>query len=79
MANWIAKATSKHKGAFSADAKRHGMSTKAFAKANIHAKGTLGKRARLAYTLEGMHGAGKSNAKTPGDKRSLGQKLYQVG
>lgn len=56
MANWIAKATSKNKGSFRAAAKKHGMSTKSFAQKEKGASGTLGKRARLAATLMGLHG-----------------------
>ena len=74
---WI-KGAIKHPGAFKEKAKKAGMSTKAYAEANIHASGTLGKQARLAYTLMGMHGTGKSNMKSPGDKRTPGQKLYQL-
>jgi len=37
-----------HKGIFKAAAKRHGMSTSAFAKKEEHAPGKMGKRARLA-------------------------------
>ena len=56
MANWIAKATSKHKGSFRAAAKKHGVSTKTYAEEKKHSGGTVGKRARLALTLMGMHG-----------------------
>ena len=42
----------KHPGAFTASAKRAGMSTHAYAEKEKHAKGTLGKRARLALTFE---------------------------
>lgn len=76
---WIKGATENSHGQFAAKAKKAGMSTKAFAEANIHAKGLLGKQARLAYTLMGLHGGGKSTMAHSGDKRSLGQKLYQVG
>jgi hypothetical protein len=54
MANWIAKATSKHKGSFSAAAKRAGKSTQEFAEEKSGASGTIGKRARLALTLSKM-------------------------
>lgn len=56
MANWIAKATSKHKGSFRAAAKKHGMSTKAYAEKKKDSGGTVGKRANLALTLMGMDG-----------------------
>ncbi len=39
------------KGVFSADAKRHGESTEEFAEKEKHAKGKLGKRARLALAF----------------------------
>jgi hypothetical protein len=53
MANWIAKATSKNKGKFSAKAKAAGMSTAAYASKEKNAGGTLGHEAVLAQTL--MH------------------------
>lgn len=49
--HWIAKATSKNKGKFSAKAKRAGMSTAAYARKEAGAGGTLGKEANLAETL----------------------------
>ncbi len=55
--NWIADATSKNKGAFSAAAKRAGQSTAAHAKsvlANPDASPTQKKRAALAKTLMAM-------------------------
>lgn len=55
MANWIAKATSKNKGSFSASAKKAGMSTKAFAQKKKDSGGTTGKRANLAMTLMGFN------------------------
>lgn len=75
---WI-KGAIKHPGAFSAEAKKRGMSTKAYAKANIHTSGLLGKRARLAYILEGMHGGGKSNMKSGGDARTGKTPIRQIG
>lgn len=53
--NWIAKATSKNKGKFSAKAKRAGMSTAAYAKKEAGAGGTLGHEAVLAETLMHLH------------------------
>lgn len=53
--NWIEKATDNSHGQFAADAKRHGMTTKEFADKEKHAKGKLGKEARLADTLMDMH------------------------
>ncbi len=51
---WI-KGAIKHPGSFSAAAKRAGKSTRQFAAEHEHDSGTLGKRARLAETLMGMH------------------------
>ena len=53
---WIQKAI-KHPGALTKKAKAAGQSTKAFAKAHAHDKGTTGKQARLAQTLSKMHEA----------------------
>ena len=52
--NWIAGAIT-HPGSFSAAAKRAGKSTSAFAREHAGDSGTLGRRARLAQTLMGMH------------------------
>ena len=54
MGNWIAKATSEHKGSFRAAAKKHGESTKEYAENEKDASGKTGKRARLALTLMKM-------------------------
>lgn len=51
--HWIAGAV-KHPGAFSAAAKRAGMSTQAYAQKEKGAPGTLGRRARLALTFAKM-------------------------
>lgn len=56
--HWI-KGAIKHPGAFKAAAERAGKSTSEFAKEHEHDSGTLGKRARLAETLMGMHHGGK--------------------
>ncbi len=48
--NFIKRAI-KHPGAFTASAKRAGMSVGAFAQKEKHAGGTVGRRARLAITL----------------------------
>jgi len=48
--HWIAKAI-KRPGAFSAKAKRAGMSTSAYARKEDKAPGRLGREARLAETL----------------------------
>ena len=52
--NWIAGAI-KHPGSFRAAAKKHGMSTHAYAEKEKSAGGKLGKKANLALTLMGMH------------------------
>lgn len=53
MANWIAGAI-KHPGSFKKAAKKAGESTAEYAQEKKHAKGTVGKRARLAITLSKM-------------------------
>jgi hypothetical protein len=55
MANWIAKATSKHKGAFTAQADKAGKSVHQFAESHKHDSGRTGNRARLALTLAKLH------------------------
>jgi hypothetical protein len=60
MANWIQKATSKHKGAFKAKAKKAGMGTGAYA-AKVTKKGSTAstqtkKQANLAKTLGKLRG-----------------------
>ena len=56
MANWIRGAI-KHPGSFKKAAEKAGKSTAEFATEHEHDSGTLGKRARLAKTLMGMHHA----------------------
>ena len=51
---WI-KGAIKHPGAFSAKAKKAGKTTAEFASEKSDAPGKLGKQARLASTLMGMH------------------------
>lgn len=51
MAKHFIKGAVKHPGAFSAQAKRAGQSTRQFALAHQHDSGTTGARARLALTL----------------------------
>ncbi len=46
--HWMAGAFKNAHGQFSAKAKRAGMSTRAYAEKEQHAKGLLGKQARLA-------------------------------
>lgn len=55
---WIQKAI-KHPGSFTRAAKRAGKSVSEYAQEKKHAKGTLGKRARLALTLKHLRGGGK--------------------
>ena len=50
---WIQGAI-KHPGSFTKSAQRAGKPVHEFAELKKHASGTLGKRARLALTLEGM-------------------------
>ena len=52
---WVQKATSEHKGAFKAKAERAGETTREYAAEKKDAPGKLGKEARLATTLMGMH------------------------
>lgn len=49
--NWIAGATSKHKGLFARKAAKAGEGTGEYAKEKAGAPGALGKEARLAETL----------------------------
>lgn len=62
--HWIDNATSNSHGQFAAKAKSAGMSTAAFAKKEDGAPGKLGKQARLAETLMGLHKKKKKAAKT---------------
>lgn len=62
---WIAKATSNADGQFAAKAKAAGKTTREYAAEKANAPGRLGKQARLAQTLMGMH-----------PKKSRAQKLY---
>jgi len=53
---WIKSAIKpEHKGAFKAKAEAAGKSTREFAAEHAGDSGTLGKQARLAQTLMGMH------------------------
>lgn len=58
---FIAKATENAHGQFRAKAEKAGKSTREFAEEKSDAPGLLGKQARLAKTLMGMH-HGKSRA-----------------
>lgn len=53
--NWIAQATSKHKGSFRKAAEKHGLSTKSYAEKEKNAGGKVGNKANLALTLMGFH------------------------
>ena len=55
---WISGAI-KRPGAFRAKAERAGKSTREFAAEHAGDSGRLGKQARLAETLMGMHGGAK--------------------
>ena len=52
---WIKKAVSGAHGQFAAKAKAAGETTREYAAEKADAPGTLGKQARLASTLMGMH------------------------
>jgi hypothetical protein len=52
---WIKKAVSGAHGQFAAKAKAAGETTREYAEEKKDAPGTLGKEARLASTLMGMH------------------------
>lgn len=53
------KGAVKHPGAATAAAKAEGLTVHAWAVKHQHDPGTVGKQARLALTLEGLHGGGK--------------------
>jgi hypothetical protein len=57
---WIAGATSNAHGQFAAKAEKAGKSTAEFASEKSDAPGVLGKQARLAKTLMGMHGKSRA-------------------
>lgn len=52
MADWM-KGAVKHPGSFTAEAQAAGKSVSEYAQEKKGAKGTLGKRARLALVFEG--------------------------
>ena len=71
---WMQKAFAKHPGKFSAKAKKHGMSTQAYARKEKHAPGALGKEARLALLggkISRKHAAKKKASKA---RRSSGRR-----
>lgn len=55
MAKKFIQKAIKHPGSFTKEAKSAGKSVHEFAEMKKHASGKVGKRARLALTLEGMH------------------------
>ena len=73
------KIKSPREGSLASMAEKANMSVSAFAKANVHDTGRLGKLVRLYYTQQGVHGDGKSNMQHPGDKRDSSTRVYQVG
>lgn len=58
---WIKAATANAHGQFRAKAEAAGETTREFAKEKEDAPGKLGKEARLAETLMGMHHASKAD------------------
>lgn len=71
---WI-KGAIEHPGAFSAKAKAAGKTTQAFAEEHKGSKGKLGKEARLALTLMGMHHK-KPKAEAPAPRKSRADVRY---
>jgi transcription antitermination factor NusA-like protein len=79
MAKWIAGATEHSHGQFKAKAEKAGESTAEYAKEKASAPGKLGKQARLAETLMGLHSKGekkKTERKAAGKKESSAHKMY---
>lgn len=71
---WVQKAVKGAHGQFREKAESAGKSTREFAEEHKGSKGKLGKQARLALTLMGMH-HGKSEKKTRSAK-DVRSKLY---
>lgn len=67
---WIAKATANSHGQFRRKAEAAGESTTAFAREHENSPGLLGKQARLAETLMGLHG-GAHKARVTRPAKSL--------
>lgn len=67
--SWI-KGAIEHPGSFSAKAKAAGKTTEEFAREHAGSKGRLGKEARLASTLMGMHKKPKAEAPAPRKSRA---------
>lgn len=73
---WIKSAINpEHKGQFKEKAEKSGKSTKEFAEEHMHSKGKIGKQARLAATLMGMHHEKKEEKKKPSTVGMIG-KMY---
>lgn len=68
---WIQSATENSHGQFAAKAQAAGMSTREFAEKHKDAKGVLGKQARLALTLMGMH-----HHATAGGHEAMAKAMY---
>lgn len=66
---------------FTRMAEAAGVSPAKYAAANVHAEGEVGILARmyLVYNSGGVHGGGESDMSHGGDKRSLSDRLYQIG
>lgn len=62
-----------HKGAFSAKAEAAGESTGAYASEHEHDSGKLGKQARLAKTLMGMH---HNHSKSMASHKTIRKSMY---
>ena len=70
--HWIKKATANSHGQFAAKAKAAGETTRQFAAQHDKDKGKLGKQARLAETLMGMHHKAASTMYTHPRSKSRG-------
>lgn len=75
----ITKVKPPAEGSLAARAVKASMTPSAFAKANLHTFGIVGKLARIAYIKEAIHGGGDATMAKPGDSRKGKSKLYQVG
>lgn len=72
---WIKGALEGAHGQFKAKAEAAGKSTKEFAQEHVGSKGKLGKQARLAATLMGMHHEKKEGKKKPSSMGMM-KKMY---
>lgn len=73
---WISGATENAHGQFAAKAKAAGKSTRAYAEEHKGDKGKLGKQARLALTLMGMHKGKKETKKKHRSASEVRTKMY---